>query len=97
MKALETMLLILLMVAMMACQKQRQDNRPRMMLDSEASGENVRMVRPKEAVRPEESVADFKNLPNITQYDIEAQQRTPSKEIVYVKPGETVRPVEKKR
>jgi hypothetical protein len=31
------------------------------------------------------------------QYDIEAMKRTPSKEVVYVKQGEPVRPSEKKQ
>ena len=97
MKTLETTLLILLLMSMIGCQKQRQDSRTQMMLDSEASGKNVTMVRPKEAVRPAEPVTDFKELSNIMQYDIDAMQRTPSKEVVYVKQGESVRPAEKRQ
>ena len=68
-----------------------------MMLDSEVSGKNVTIVRPKEAVRPAELVTDFKELSNIMQYDIDAMQRIPSKEVVYVKLGESVRPSEKRQ
>ena len=97
MKTLETTLLIILFVSMMGCEKQRQDNRTQMMLDSEVSGKNVTIVRPKEAVRPAETITDLKELSTIMQYDIDALQRTPSKEVVYVKPGEPVRPSEEKR
>jgi hypothetical protein len=97
MKTLETTLLIILFMSMTGCQKQRQNNRTQMMLDSEVSGKNVTIVRPKEAVRPVESVTDFNELSNIMQYDIDAMQRIPSKEIVYVKRGESVRPSEKRR
>jgi len=68
-----------------------------MMLDSAASGENVTVVRPKQAVRPDETITDLRGLSTIMQYDLDAQQRTPSKEVVYVKPGEPVRPSEARR
>ena len=97
MKTLETTLLIIVFVSMMGCEKQRQDNKTQMMLDSEVSGKGVTIVRPKEAVRPAESVTDFKELSNIMQYDIDAMQRIPSKEVVYVKRGESVRPSEKRQ
>src|SRR5262245_23784600 len=98
MKALETKLLIILLVSMIGCQKQRQDNKmQQMILDSEVSGKNVTVIRPKESVRPDETVADFKERPNIMRHDIDATQRIPSKEVVYVKTGESVRPSEKKR
>jgi hypothetical protein len=42
----------------------------------------------KEAVRPAETVTDLEELTNIMQYDIEAAERTPSKEVVYVKRDE---------
>src|SRR5882724_10902342 len=97
MKTLETTLLIILFLSMTGCQKQRQNNRTQMMLDSEPSGKNVAIVRPKEGVRPAESVTDFKELSNIMQYDIDAMQRIPSKEVVYVKKGESVYPSEKRQ
>src|SRR5712691_2723987 len=97
MKTLETTLLIIFFMTMIGCCKQRQDNRTQMMLDSEVSGKNVTIVRPKEAVRPAELVTDFKELSNIMQYDIDAMQRIPSKEVVYVKLGESVRPSEKRQ
>ena len=96
----KTTLLIILFVAMVGCQQQSQqsqDKKTQMMLDSEVSGKNAMVVRPKEALRPAESVPDFKELSNITQHDIDALQKTPSKEIVYVKQGEPVRPAEKKQ
>jgi hypothetical protein len=97
MKTLETTLLIILSMVMIGCCNQRQDNRTQMMLDSEVSGKNVTIVRPKETVRPAESVTDIKELSNIMQYDIDAMQRIPSKEVVYVKAGESVHPSEKKQ
>ena len=74
-----------------------QDTKTQMMLDSDVSGKNVTIVRPKEAVHPTESVADLKELPTIMQYDIDAPGRVPSKEIVYMKTGEAARPSENKR
>jgi hypothetical protein len=97
MKTLKTTLLIILFMSMIGCQKQRQDTRTQMMLDSEVSGKNVMIVHRKETLRPAESVTDFKELSNIMQYDIDAMQRIPSKEVVYVKKGESVRPSEKKQ
>ena len=97
MKTLETTLLIIVFVSMMGCEKQRQDNKTQMMLDSDVSGKNVTIVSQKEAVRPAESVTDIKELSNIMQYDIDAMQRIPSKEVVYVKRGESVRPSEKRQ
>ena len=97
MKTLETTLFITLFVSMTGCQSQSQDKKTQMVLDSEVSGKNVTIVRPKEAVRPNESVTDIRELSNIMQYDIEAMKRTPSKEVVYVKQGEPVRPSEKKQ
>jgi len=96
MKTLVTLLIILFM-SMMGCQKQHPDRRTQMVLDSEISGKNVTIVHPKEVVRPAESVADFKELSNIMQYDIGAMERIPSKEVVYVKKGEAVRPSEKRQ
>jgi hypothetical protein len=57
----------------------------------------VTVVRPKEAVGPVETTSDLKGLPTIMQYDLDALQRTPSKEVVYVKPGEPARPSEARR
>ena len=95
MKTLNTILLITLL-AIMGCrqQQQRPANRTQMMLDSEVSGKDVKIVQPKESVRPAESIKDVKELSNIMQYDIDALQRIPSKEVVYVKPGESARPSE---
>ena len=97
MKTLETTLLIMLFMSMAGCQAQRQDKKAQMALDSEVSGKGVTIVRPKEPARPAESVADFKELPNIMQYDIDAAERTPSREVLYVKQGESVRPSEQKQ
>ena len=97
MKTLETTLLIVFFMAVMGCGQQPQDKGTRMMSDSEVSGRNVTVVRPKEAARPAESITDLKEASTIMQYDIEAAQRTPSKEVVYVKRGESVRPSEKRQ
>jgi len=66
MKTLKTTLLIILFVSMMGCEKQRQDNKTQMMLDSDVSGKNVTIVSQKEAVRPAESVTDIKELTTLT-------------------------------
>lgn len=97
MKTLATTLLIILSMSMTGCQEQRQDKKAQMTLDSEVSGKNVTIVRPKEAVRPAEPITDFKELSNIMQYDIDAMERIPSKEVFYVKQGESVRPAEKRQ
>ena len=97
MKTLKTTLLILLFTSITGCQAQQQDKKAQMVLDSEVSGKNATIVRPKEAVRPTESVTDFKELSNIMQYDIDAVERTPSKEVFYVKQGESVHPSEKRQ
>ncbi len=97
MKTLKTTILIMLLMAMIGCRQQPQDKRTQMILDSEVSGRNVTRIRPKETVRPAEPITDFKELSTIMQYDIDAMQRIPSKEVVYVKPGKSVRPSEKRQ
>jgi hypothetical protein len=97
MKALQATLPILFVMAMMGCRQQQHDRKTQMLADSAVSGKNVTIVRPKEAVRPAETITDLKELSTIMQYDIDALQRTPSKEVVYVKPGEPVRPSEERR
>jgi hypothetical protein len=96
MKTLASTLPMLLVIAAVGCRQQPHDRKTAMMLDSAAVGRNVRIVRAKEAVRPVETITDLKELPTILQYDVEALRRTPSKEVVYVKPGEPVRPSEQK-
>jgi len=96
MKALETTLPVLFVMAMLGCQQQPHDRKTQMMLDSAVSGKNVTIVHPRDTVRPAESIPEFKELSTIMQYDIDAVQRLPSKEVVYVKPGESVRPSEKR-
>jgi hypothetical protein len=97
MKTMEATLPVLFVLAMIGCRPQQHERKPRMMLDSAASGDNVTIVRPKEAVGPVETITDLKGLPTIMQYDLDALQRTPSKEVVYVKPGEPARPSEARR
>jgi hypothetical protein len=97
MKTLQMTLMISSFVFVMGCAKHEPDNSAKMALDSEPSGKNVTVVRGKEAVRPGETIPDFKELPNIMQHDIEAAERTESKAVIYVKPGEAVRPAEKKQ
>ena len=97
MKLLTTILCILV-VTIIGCNKQepaKQDNRTLMGLDSSASDKHVTMVQRNEQARPDESVSDIRELPTIMQYDIDAAQKVPSKEIVYVKPGEAARPTER--
>ena len=97
MRLLEPTTIVMLAVATIGCQQLSQDKRPRMVLDSAASGRNVAIVRPKEALRPDEAITDLQGLSTIMQYDIDALQRTASREVVYVKPGEAVRPSEKRQ
>lgn len=97
MKTPRPTVVIIFVMATIGCRQQPRDNRSQMMLDSATAGRNVTIVRPKEAVRPAEAIADFKELRMIMQYDIDALQRTPSKEVVYVKPGEAVRPSERRQ
>ena len=94
MKTLSTALLMILLVWMAGCQKQGEDSKTKMLLDSEVTGKNVTVVRAKEAVSPAETVTDLRELSTITEYDIQAKDRTPSREVVYVKPGQPVRPAE---
>ncbi len=96
----QTLLIIVAMVA--GCQRQPRDSaqasqghRVLTMLDSAPAGTSVALVRPKEAATPAESITDFSRLSNIMQNDIDALQRTPSKGVVYVRRGESVRPSEK--
>ena len=97
MKLVETTLLIALLITTMACRPQQADNRTQMLLDSKPEGQNVTIVRSKQAVRPAEPVGDIKDLPTIMQLDLDAAQRASSKDVTYVKPGEAVRPSEPKR
>jgi hypothetical protein len=98
MRTLETTLLIILFMPMTGCQERRPDNKAQMMLDSQASDKSATIIRDKQnSVRPAESVADFKELPNIMQHDINAIERIPSKEVLFVKQGESVRPAETRR
>jgi hypothetical protein len=84
MKTMETTVPVLFVMAMIGCRQQQHER-------------NVTVVRPKEAVGPVETTSDLKGLPTIMQYDLDALQRTPSKEVVYVKPGEPARPSEARR
>jgi hypothetical protein len=97
MKIPVTTLLIIFVMATIGYGQQPQNTRTQMMLDSKVSGKNVTIVRPKEAARPAESITEFKELSTIMRCDIDAMQRIPSKAVVYVKPGEVVRPSEKRR
>ena len=94
MKTIGTTLLMILLVWLTGCPKHDRDQRAKMLLDSEVSGKNVTIVRAKEAARPDETVTDLKDLTTIMQSDLEAKERTASKEVVYVKPGEPARPAE---
>ena len=101
MKTLNATILIILLVSPLGCRRRPQappqETKTQMALDTDVSGKNVTIVRPKEAARPTESVADLKDLPTIMQDDIDATARVPSKEIVYVKTGEAARPSENRR
>ncbi len=95
MKTHERALPIVFLVTIIGCRQEQKDKRTQMMLDSAVSGKAATIVRVREAVRPDESITDFKELSTIMQHDIDALQRIPSKEVVYVRPGQSVRPSEK--
>ena len=97
MKTMDATLLVLLALAITGCRRQEPARGTQMLLDSAAAGDYVTLVRPKEALRPLETVKDLKGLRVIMQYDLEAREQTPSKEVVYVKRGEPARPAEGKR
>jgi hypothetical protein len=97
MRLLEPTSIVMLVIATIGCQQRPPDKGARMALDSAASGKNVTVVRPKEALRPDEAITDLKDLSTIMQYDIDAEKRTPSREVSYVKPGEAIRPSEKRQ
>lgn len=93
------MVIGLLVLATMACGRERQPHgkgTQMMLADSTPTGENITPVRLNEGVRPTEAIANFDSLPNITQADIDAGQRTPSKGVSYVRLGEPARPAEKR-
>jgi hypothetical protein len=92
--------ILLMFVAMMGCQQRppaSQDKTSLMTLDTTASEKSMTKVPRTDTVRPAESIADFKALPNIMQLDIDARQKTPSREVTYVKLGEPLRPSEKRK
>src|SRR5258705_224785 len=97
MRLLERASIITLVIATIGCQQRSQDTGTRMGLDSAASGKNVTIVRPKEALRPDEAITDLQGLQTTMQYDIDAMKRIPSREVVYVKPSEAMRPAERKQ
>ena len=97
MKTLQRLLIAILLVWVIACQKHEGESRAQMLLDDQPSGNNVTMVKQKQAVGPDETVSDLKDLTNIMQSDLEAKERTPSKEVVYVKLGEAARPAEQRK
>jgi hypothetical protein len=69
MKTMETTVLVFFVMAIIGCRERPHDKTTRMMLDSAASGDNVTIVRPKEAVGPAETIKDLKGLPTIMQSD----------------------------
>jgi len=94
--------LLLIIAVVVGCQRQSRDgaqvskdHRVLTVLDSAPVGTNVAIVRPKQAAIPAEAITDFSRLSNIMENDIDALRRTPSKGVVYVRRGESVRPSEK--
>lgn len=96
MKVSVLVLLVLLLVVPTGCREQRPDQGPRMVLDSAASGQNVALVQPKEALRPSEGVVDSRPAV-IVEADVDALRQTPSKGVVYVKRGQAVHPAENRQ
>lgn len=97
MKTIATTLGVLVVVSIVGCGQRERGRKTQMLLDSAPSGDNVTIVRPKEPARPDERITDLKGLKTIMQADLDAASRTPSKEVVYVKPGEPNRPAETRR
>jgi len=89
-------ILLLLLVVHVECRERHpvsSGNKILMAVDSILTDKNVRTIRQGDAVRPEESIKELGNLPNIMKYDLDTT-RISSKELRYVKPGEAVRPSE---
>jgi len=90
-------ILIVLLFISAACKQKRpgiESNKNMMAIDSISSDKNVLIVKQGERVRPDESVKDLKELPNIMQYDIDTSQTVSSKEVKFMKQGEAARPSE---
>jgi uncharacterized lipoprotein YajG len=88
-------ILIVLLFISAACKQKRtgvENNKNMMAIDSISSDKNVLVVKQGKKVRPDESVKDLKELPNIMQYDIDTS--VSSKEVKYMKQGEAARPSE---
>jgi hypothetical protein len=88
-------LLAVLTLASLGCGKKNRGNQGKnsaMLMDSSYAGDkNVTVVQAKDTIRLNESMKNFEDNPNITRADIDAGKRIESKEVQYVKSGDTIR------
>ena len=74
------------------CVNNKNDQNSAMLMDSTyADDKNVTVVKATDTIRLGESMKNFEDNPNITQTDIDAGKRIESKEVQYVKIGDTLR------
>ncbi len=92
---LKTLLLLGLPVLFIGCVKNdtnHQQKNSAMLLDSSYTGDkNATVVHAGDTLRMTETMKSFAENPNIMQADLDAVNRTPSKEVQYVKKGDTLR------
>ena len=78
-----------------ACDRNRTSTtagRPGMQMDSTYEKDAaVTLVHPKDSIRLGESMKDFKDNPNITRSDLDAEKKVASAGITYVKSGDKLR------
>lgn len=85
-------ILLVLMFVFTACRQASKYNGKMMQMDSSyANDKNATVVKANDTLRITESMKNFEDNPNITKTDIDAGSKTPSAEVNYVKPGDTLR------
>jgi hypothetical protein len=89
------LVLAALTIANQGCGKKNRTNQGKnsaMHMDSSYAGDkNVTVVQAKDTIRLNESMKNFEDNPNIARADIDAGKRIESKEVQYVKNGDTIR------
>lgn len=89
-------LLFISVTLLIGCKRRSGNAGSYMAMDSlYPTDKNVTIVGPRDTIRLSESMKNFEENPNITSADIDAAKQTPSAEIEYVHPGDTLRLDEK--
>jgi len=93
MKLLSFLLAALLIIVNAGCkQKGNEGKNSAMRMDSSyTTDKNVTVIKGNDTIRLIESMKNFEDNPNITRTDIDAAKRIESKEVQYVKNGDTIR------